>query len=307
MYVDLGQQYYDPTIESEPGSQHKLAQQENGTSNCSGGSGSRIAGSNLTDAEYRERYLKEAVTTFVDVYLPGNEAIYKEKENVYKELKDDPTLVTLGEPDDSDYQAFVTDHDQSNIGKLKEVQDEIEDGDIVEAEVKNDAVPDFNLIELNYKTVNSLYVNNPRVLDQGSNGYGFNAADQATLDNIALQNPLTSGDAVYIAQVILGKEYEYSSNQSGYRLVEEQSKLPEIEVHPNPNSGQFTIAVYSAIQPNDRLILFDQAGRERLTLPLVQQKKFYNLDLADQLETGVYIVALSRNDQLIYESKVVIQ
>lgn len=156
---------------------------------------------------------------------------YKEKQNLFSELKQDTTLLAAGTPNDGAFQQFCNDVSGSNIGFFEQIDSLLIAGNLVTAANLNTLLSDSNLYEYNRKTVNEILIS--KVLQDSLLSY----ADSLILENIAYQNPVTGGSSVFSARSILGLEIHdlpIQLRKSNYESPVDTTELTEPFIYPNP-------------------------------------------------------------------------
>ncbi len=156
---------------------------------------------------------------------------YKEKQNLFSELKKDSSLLSIGSPNDGAFLQFYNDLKGSNIGLLENIDSLISTGNTVGAATLNSFLSDSNLFEYNRKLVNEIFIS--KVIQDSS----LNYPDSIILENVAYQNPVTGGNAVFSARSILGLEIHDSPIQlrkSNDVILPVTSLQPDLYVYPNP-------------------------------------------------------------------------
>ncbi len=112
-----------------------------------------------------------------------------------------------------------------------------------------------------------------------------------------------SGGTTYFHGFIHGCDHSgnsfnrYVHNSSGNNSAENNSinnssnkekkkNYPELSVHPNPNSGTFTINILNNFNPENAIEISDLMGRKVFSKSFIKQKEILNLDL----ENGTYLI-----------------
>jgi len=73
----------------------------------------------------------------------------------------------------------------------------------------------------------------------------FSSSDSSTLLNIAIQNPLINGDAVYSARVMLNiNPDDYNNSNRMSESDTEEEPVSKNTVYPNPNDGTMSLSYY---------------------------------------------------------------
>src|SRR3990172_9798976 len=117
---------------------------------------------------------------------------------MYRFLKNNQNWISLNAPDDSTYQNFYVQQQNNNIGAYEQINDFMQAENFSSANSLNQSVNANTAAELNRKEVNRIYL-----LTWANGIEAFNPADSASLLNIAYQDAVTGGDAVYSARTML--------------------------------------------------------------------------------------------------------
>lgn len=134
----------------------------------------------------------------------GTEKRYQLHRYAHRKLTQTPAWLTLGTPDDTLYQNFYNSYDPTNIGTLRQVEVAADTGNFQFVSTTCNALTCTNVIEHNLKLVYGIYSATWMI---GVLEYA--AVDSATLLNIALQDPVEGGTAVYSARVMLDLPIDY--------------------------------------------------------------------------------------------------
>jgi len=230
------------------------------------------------------------------------------RQYAHKFFKENSNWLTLGMPDDSVFQNFYNAEQAGNTGKFASVNDFIEQLDVQNAMNANNVVLPANLMETNRKTVNEVYINSWM---QGI--LSFTSSDSSNLLNIALQDPIDGGNAVYSARVMLQLDPD---NMGNGRLEEnifgngsdspELAETPFVKIYPNPNNGVMQVEYSLAEGQRGELRLYDLTGRKIKNYSLSEGIN-NNLSISEgALENGVYFYEVIVNDVAGDNGKIVI-
>jgi hypothetical protein len=242
-----------------------------------------------------DKIVKDSVS--YDYSIAPDEMRYNSRENAYKAMKADNTLVSNAAREE-----FMQQTESENIGLLTAVTDTIAAGDLATAETINDAVNDTNTIEYNKRTVNDI------IIQRTINGVlALTATDSATLLTIALQDGMHGGEAVYRARAIL--RLRIADNYGGYgaRTIKDnlidKPKQTSVEVFPVPSTGLVYIKADNALL--NVLKVYDVAGRLLNEIHLKTPDSFYQLDLSNLL-AGYYTIEVTDNSDKNYSRQIVL-
>ena len=174
--------------------------------------------------------------------------------------------------------------DISNIGKYQKVIQKTSSRNYLEAYVLLETIEDTNYYETQLKTVLALYLN--RIINDSV----FSAEDTATLTEIAYQNYLIGGEAVYLARAILRLEIE--DGPIGESRI--KNPLPKkatrfFTVHPNPATDWLELN-YSNEDQVKHLVIYDLSGRQIKVAGNTRTIKLI------ELQPGLYFISICYTD-----------
>ena len=173
------------------------------------------------------------------------ESQYYAKMIVYKSLDTDSSLYTSGLPSDSLFESFYDSIKVTNGGKMVDVQNLFSQKDYNSAEVINNSIIPENNTETNQKIVNEVYAST-----WAREIYEFTTSQYNQLFEIANQNPITGGLAVYASRAMLDLDIYDSIPESGYRVKGNFDNNPnndltkvlsKLELFPNPATNLLTL------------------------------------------------------------------
>ncbi|MEO8146886.1 MAG: NosD domain-containing protein [Bacteroidia bacterium] len=250
------------------------------------------------DSTYQDELLSKIANDTAQYAYDADENRYTNAEKGFKMMKENEALINTAAKEQ-----FVQQTEQENMGLLAAVNDSISAGDLSSAETINDAVVDTNLIESNKRAVNSI------VITGLQNGVVTLAgSDSATLLNIATQDPVTGGEAVYRARAMLrlrivdqriGSQARKSSPGK-----EETKQQSEIVIYPIPSTG----LVYIKANENTLLTeikLCDLTGRLLLTKYIQNKPGVYKLNLND-FAAGAYTLRIKDVTNIIVVKQLIL-
>ena len=131
-------------------------------------------------------------------FAPGTQQGYQGRRDAHRKLRETPSWMVLGTPQDSLYAGFYVANDNVNIGLFRNFEDMAAVDSVNMAGTILNNIVDTNLSESNLKVVYSIY-HQTWMQDI----YEFTPSDSATLYTIAVQHAADAGDAVYAARVML--------------------------------------------------------------------------------------------------------
>jgi len=165
----------------------------------------------------------------------------------------------------------------------------------------NSTITPENLAAYNEVVVNDIY------LDTWAREiYEFDSTWYATLSDIAQQNPISGGMAVYTARVMLGVDYDDNSPEEESRIAAgENSKDKFIHVYPNPAADEITVEYSLNDDEQGVIIISDMTGRELLKQTIAGGMNVIQISTSE-IANGIYHLNLKVNDELIGNQKLVI-
>ncbi len=133
-------------------------------------------------------------------------------------------------------------------------------------------------------------------------------ADSATLYNIAQQNPLNGGKAVYDARAILNINFDdgISSNNrlaAGNEEVQTTETNSKFLLYPNPNNGNMVLNY--ELSNNGKLELTDITGKIICEYNLNADASTININ-CEGLSNGLYLYKVIANDEILKAGKIAI-
>ena|SRR3972149_8447892 len=131
-------------------------------------------------------------------------------------------------------------------------------------------------------------------------------ADSATLLNIANQNALDGGDAVYSARTMLRIFIEPVSGEK----IQQENTSEEIpnynyKLYPNPNDGKMTIEYVLDSNKTGEFKIYDVAGQKVAEYKLIPEQNSISISEA-ALKNGVYFYLLIVEGKIISRNRIVI-
>jgi hypothetical protein len=160
----------------------------------------------------------------------------------YQMFSEDSTWLELGNEKDGDYQHYFDSISHTNTAWMIESVNAFNQGDFTAAQTYTENIQVKNEIEQNRKTVNEILLSFlPMEFPE------LDSIQEETLRLIAISDPVTSGEAVYTARVLLNLDPDdlvkfEETNEVSHEILDQW-----FTVFPNPNTGQFTGQWLSAI------------------------------------------------------------
>ncbi|MFZ2205562.1 MAG: PKD-like domain-containing protein [Minisyncoccia bacterium] len=237
-----------------------------------------------------------------------NENKWLAKKITFAQVKQDTTVLNQGTIDDSVFQSFYASMQTANIGQIVQINDLIAQRDLQNALALNDAYSPASLIESNWQETNRIYI---RKLQ--NNDFALDTLERTTLWSIAPQDPMTGGDGVYLARILLDVNYDdldpasrsmlIGSNESDDSTQSKEMNL--FKLYPNPNDGNMMLDYSLNTSDKGEIAIFDIAGK------LIYK---YGLDAsANQIiishtgfNNGIYFYRIKINDQIVQSDKLII-
>lgn len=221
--------------------------------------------------------------------------------SVYIELMYDDSLMNLNTPDDAYLQAFYDSAGNTDIAALANVKFYISENDTVSAQNENSSITPDNQAAYNEVITNDIYL---ATWAQGI--YTYDSLQEATLNDIAEQNPLSGGPAVYTARVMLDVDYDDFGPENGNR-IEESNSAGDNYIHIYPNPADDILNIDYLVKDNEygMILITDMTGRELIRQKLESNSKKLSVS-TKHLPNGVYHLQLLINDELIGYQKLVI-
>jgi hypothetical protein len=233
--------------------------------------------------------LKTLLEDSVNLQFYIQETNWMRKQFVYYELMNNAPMAAF-----NGLNSFKTQMLTGNVGKLKRVEERIENGNYIAANAINNTVNPENILEQNQKSMNTY------IIKQLINAaYTYSAAETADVLAIANQCPLEGGQAVYQA-----RNLAMDIKQQVIDFVDNCDKLPRREMqaipatpekenslfklYPNPNDGSMNLIYTMEASSQGQFILYDITGKTISTYVLQQginNQLFINETI---LNNGVY-------------------
>lgn len=225
-----------------------------------------------------------------------------DKTGTFIALESDPSLLYLGLSDDQDYLNFYNDLPNTNngIASICELFTYIQNNDLPSAQALNSSFQPNNTHESNWQKVSDVYFNFI------SAGTPLDIIKQSELENIACQDGLLGGGAVYAAREILGPDnpscgaHKHLTINEGKETIKE-SYLQPILLYPNPSNGQLFLK--SSLQKDAIFQLIDLHGRIVYTQNLPASVSEIVIKPI-RISTGIYSYRILNDHDIIHIGKV---
>ncbi len=226
-----------------------------------------------------------------------------DKEVLYKNLKENPALMNLGETTDVLYQDFYAEEAAGNIGKIDAIEEFIKNNQDSLAMIKNATLQDEKQIDYFRKVVNEIYLNS-----FAKGNYDLTLEQTAILMPIATQyTPWEGGDAVYIARLMLNIDEDAIEVDFAKAPKSDiaNSKTNSAKLYPNPASNEVMIEFDNALEANAILEIYNFAGIKIQNVSLSSGYQFVSVSTKD-LKSGIYFYRILLNSNVIAKDRLLI-
>lgn len=268
----------------------------------------------ITIAEERELNLGRIVKGLNQYDTLSAEYLLRDSIYCFHQLKTNDTLMRLGTTDDTLYQHFFDFAKTGNIGKFEKVNTIILDSiiaDTTTAEFVNQNIFPKCSMDENKQIVNAIYLNKWKNDADTTNlkHYQFDSTEIFQLNNIAYQNPLLGGFAVYEARAMLNIDVidEVLSIDKSITIGNhmEESKKSDFILYPNPNDGNMILDYSIDDNQYGTLSLYDIAGKLVNSYNFYGSKKSMRID-GTSLQAGSYFYLIKIGDKITKTNKLII-
>jgi hypothetical protein len=225
--------------------------------------------------------------------------IYHDVVFAYRMLRNNPSWLTLGTPDDAVYQQFYTAVSNSNIALFADAEDQFAAGNVGAGVAALNSIVPYGEYQQNRKALLGVYANTWAV-----DSMNLDSMQQATLSAIIAQGPLNGGTAVFDARNMLREEWHDSTHLRMAPPVHNDN-LNKLLVYPNPTSGLCTIAFETADGNASVLQIVDITGRVVDTWQLQSGANLHPIDVS-HLPSGTYIYCIIVNGTLVGREKLLV-
>ncbi|MBX2960144.1 MAG: T9SS type A sorting domain-containing protein [Flavobacteriales bacterium] len=231
-------------------------------------------------------------------------------EKVLKAVWSDSMIIDVNTPDGQDLQLFLDTIAFSNVGLTLEVNRLLAAEDTLAAEQLNLSINPKECADAFHKTVNEIYFRT-----WAKNMFEFTPTDSSTLTNIALQDPLVCGTAIYSARVMMNIDVnDYSvDNTNNNRLInvsktEAVTILPTIKGkwYPNPAKDEVYYEIQLSDEQSGQLVVVDLMGKEHASASLINGNNKITFDVK-MLPNGIYFYRVMVNNKIQEVNKFIIQ
>jgi hypothetical protein len=145
--------------------------------------------------------------------------------------------------------------------------------------------------------------------------FEFSPTDSTILYDIAVQDPLICGTAIYNARVMMNIDVnDYSIDDNGKRLrnkkdaVEKQvqQQFPKGKLYPNPSQHTVNYEITLATDQTGLLVFYDAMGKEVMVSQLTTGNNKLTLDVS-KFKNGLYLYKVFVNGKVQELDKFIIQ
>ena len=234
---------------------------------------------------------------------------FKMRDSIYAYgiLKSDTTLLSTGTSDDTLYNNFYDYAMNSNIGKFQQIKDL---GYNSQANIINQNVVPTCLIEENQKTVNSIYLSEVAYISDTAHleRYQYDSTEISVLEDIAYQNPMSGGDAVFMARIMLFIDIRNIEMTNRYLSIKNNTPLEKIKdykLYPNPNDGNMILEYSIEGNKTSLFSIYDMTGRLVKQQSLSSENKTTVIN-AVELSGGAYYFVIKVGDEKVKADKLII-
>ncbi len=297
-------QAYDPSFNSTLSNSIQLVSNPNGEYLCEneGTVGPLGPVDQIDNLNAREVALGKIVRNEKYYSFLEDEYKLKDREYAYAILREDPSIMNMGGPDDNVYLQFYNDGYSSDIERVLQLREEMYEQNLVLAREKLEQIADDNTINSNRRIVDNIYI------DTWANGiYDFSLEQENALLAVANLAAYAGGDAVYTARVLLnidpmdiGVDYAIAPG-----ILPQTTKVNLVKVFPNPASKQITIEFIDVIKNDAIITVYGNMGNLVLRETMQQNNYTKNIDVS-QLNQGLYFYNITINGTKVSSGKLTI-
>lgn len=190
-------------------------------------------------------------------YLPEEELKTLDLD-LYKTLKINPDFYDQSTFEGQEIASYLDSLEATNAGKIYRFEEKVIGKDTLGALSEVDGILPSTDIEQNFKIVNDIYW---RTWFMGI--YSFSPEDSVALFDVAYQDPIYGGTAVFSARVMLGIDVENSSTRRSSNSISSNTILEPNFVRFFPNPATDYVNYEITLEPNESasLEIVDLFGR----------------------------------------------
>ncbi len=270
-----------------------------------------------TNSIFRDKYIGFAIDTLLlsnsTLSNSNPQGIYSSLsrydivKNAYDKYKSTLSLNNLGIASDYKYNSFALNIDASNIGTIYNVNKFIKSSNYQQAGTELQSFLPQNLDEINTYNAYSKYIQ--KLLTDS-----LSSQDSSLLYSIANQNPAIGGQSIYIARNILGLYIidlpisVPTSPRLGNTITDTKKDLRSdnkyIKAYPNPANNIYSIDISGDYSDLLNYEIYSIEGR-KLQSGQINNKATNRLDISN-INSGIYLLKVFDNQELIFNSKLII-
>jgi hypothetical protein len=231
-------------------------------------------------------------------------------EAVLKSVWQDSLMLDTTTTDGRDLRHFIDTVSLTNVGLVVEVSKLMAQKDTLAAEQLNQSINPKECADAYHKMVNEIYFRT-----WAKNVFEFTPTDSAVLYNIAVQDPLVCGTAIYNARVMMNIDVnDYSVDPNGNRLMstndviekQAQQQLPKGKLYPNPSQHTVNYEINLAAEQVGLLVFYDLMGKEIFANQLTTGDNKLTIDVS-KFQNGLYLYKVFINGKPQETGKFIIQ
>lgn len=237
--------------------------------------------------------------------ISGN-AQFLMQQGLLKGLLADSTLIDSATSDGIALKLFMdTTLSNTEMGKIALASNYYAQGDIAAAKAINSNVhPKVSCAEEYHKIVNSIFFET-WAIDQ----FYFSPEDSLTLTNIAMQDPLVCGSAIYDARVMMGidmNDFSPPGKMMESNTIEDNAVSDKVGVlYPNPALDKCTYEAELSETQSGFIMMYDLNGKLLSSYKLNTGYNKLDIDLSSY-SNGIYLYKIFINGDLSDYKKLVI-
>ena len=223
-------------------------------------------------------------------------------------LWNEPQLLQQGTPEDSILQSFKDSILQTNLGKIRKVKESITNNNFSLAMQENTSIIPGNLMEENSKTLNEIYLHSWAI-----EKFEIDSADIHVIKQIAFQNPIDGGVAVYSARVMLGIILDdfspvimakKANSENPIELISLKDDFFISKIYPNPSSGTMQVDYLIDKKEKATLEIMDISGK--IVSKFLLDPNNDRLVITKNFSDGIYFYCIKTWDKVILIDKIVV-
>jgi hypothetical protein len=258
----------------------------------------------IIDVHERDAQFGKVVADSMNYSYSAEELEYKSRTHLFNLIKSDTTLLTKSTAKDSLFRNFYSGVEQLNIGIFYKIDSLILEGNLDAAADLNNSITDSLEWESNLKAVYSIIIN--KTLRDSL----LNASDTTVLEEIAFQNPMDGGRAVFWARVLLFMEIHdetisarIGSINSSLNITHQKDSTT-IQLFPNPANDQCQVVV-TGIKKDFIVRVKDIVGQDLYIKSIASEINLINIDTSF-MTPGMYILIVTDGVEFFKQEKIVI-